>query len=517
MARQHWFGLVLLLFGLACEEDAACPPLVVQSDKACETTADCVEEGFTNLQCVNSICALGCVSDIDCVLSASPECQVEQGLPPPTVCERQLCQLACPAAPCVAGESCIDGRCVVAAEDFEGTGQSVITLDGLGWNQLASPEVVPLSNPNVRVVAAGEAGCVLGDDDCAGVAASGARFVVLGTQATTEKGTARLAPTCRPCACCLECQLEPGDYGVAGDIYQQCPFSSAVPAPLTCPSSIPAACAQVCADCDQCEAAPAQRGTANLVSCEATAAAKTCSSCAGCDGEACRSCRDGVCQQACSGGLGTASCTQCEAMQCPTCTECRTCEVCDEARSCELVDPSAAECRARRLACDGLGLDGCYPTPIRYDRSQLSELEQALVSPAVDLSGRGGRLILSFAYVPFGVAERYFESRQGVPASMWRQRDQELVVELCGANCAQDASWQEGLRPDGERASVPPLERRNNGLSLGKQSEVDWRSGRVEVMIPNALRTSTFRYRFLPRLDAQAVVGVDNIRIRSEP
>lgn len=500
----------LTLFGSACEEEETCPPLVVRSSTECQTTQDCVDEGFSTLRCVNGVCALPCTSDEQCRLGATDECVEMAGGLPAAVCERQICQTACPDRPCPSGLTCHLGRCVIAAEDFElQSGETVASFERLGWNAIpAGPD--RLLNPTLRIVERGRPGCFVGDDDCAGMPASGERFAVIGTQPTSEKGSATFGPTCRPCACCLECIVSP--YPADPDILSRCPLSSFVPAPLMCPAMAPS-CAAVCQACDQCANAPSTRETLNLVPCEASAAGRICPACPRCDGAACRTCREEVCSSACSEDIEAQACRDCENVQCPTCADCRSCDVCGEAVNCEITDPNAAACRQRRQECDQLGNDGCYPTPIRYERSELLPLEQALVSPEYDLSSRAGGLVLVFSYVPFQVGEDYFESQQFVPASMWMRRTQEVRVELCAGDCTMPASWRPAMVPNGETASFPPLGRRDNGLSLGRQSLVDWRSGQVEVNVPQEFRTSTFRFRFLPRLASEAIVAIDDIRL----
>ena len=509
--KQALVGLiaVFLSIGEGCGDQEACPPSTVTSTVSCETTADCVDEGFLSLRCLNEVCALPCASDVDCMLAPPTEaCLEEQGPTMPAVCEAQVCQPACPNVPCTDGQICHQGRCVLAVEDFElRPGDTVASLERFGWNGIPTE----LSNPKVRLVSEGATGCNLGNETCAGPPASGTRFTVLGTQPTSEKGAAIFAPTCRPCACCLECVLEP--YTNTPDARTQCPFGPQVPMPLFCPAEVPASCVELCQACSECPSAVG-RTTRDLVSCELTAAERICPSCPSCNDEVCRQCRESACQDACSDDVDSVACQSCEANACPACADCRACEVCNEAESCERVDPSAATCRAKRIACDDLGDTGCYPTPTEYQRSELVPLEQALVSPPYDLSSERGRtVVLSFAYVPFSVGEQYFESQQGVPASMWLRRTQELVVELCPGSCEADSAWVVGMLIQGGVAALPPLDRRNNGLSFGRQTAVDWRAGRVEVEVPETLKTSEFRFRFLPRLDSEALIAVDDIRL----
>ncbi len=495
MVRVRWWVCLLV----ACGADGSeCPPVALEVDAACETTRDCAEEGATNLRCVQGLCRLPCADDRDCNVEAPPDCERA----PPAVCKDRVCRPACPAAPCGPNEVCQGGRCLLGAEDFEPRDASNPgTLASYGWNQLPAE----LDNPTRRLATTGQPGCVPGDERCAGVAASGQWFALLGTQATTEKGSATLRPTCRACACCLECLVSPYADDGAG-----CPRREFSPAPLVCPADPPPTCASHCAACEACPAAAEPPGP-GLAPCEVVAAARGCSACLSCEGGRCASCRSEMCAEPCM-DRDAPGCRACERERCPICEPCRLCSTCDAARGCEAVDPGAAECRAQRAACDHLGAEGCYPTVARYDRSELSPAEQSLVSPAYDLSGVVGEVVLSFTHVPFGVGRGFFESRQGVPAAEWTRRDEEVVVELCGGGCEDAAAWRPAERLSGGPASIPGQGGRGLGLSLGRQSAVDWRTGRFEVRVPDDVRTEGFRFRFLPRLSSDARVGIDDIR-----
>jgi hypothetical protein len=227
----------------------------------------------------------------------------------------------------------------------------------------------------------------------------------------------------------------------------------------------------------------------------------------------CETCRASSCP-ACS-NLDSEACKTCETNSCPACTSCRACNVCSRALDCQLSDPGSAACIENTADCNAQGADGCFPTPINYPRAQLTDLEQSLVSPPIDLSQASGAVSLQLEYVPFNVGEKYRPGIQGTPAAMWPIADQEVVIQLCSGNCGVDSSWIDATLVNGARASIPPLTQRGNGLSLGRQSSVDWGSGRVEVDIPAAMRTSELRFRLLPRLDGDVQVGIDNILIRS--
>jgi len=66
----------------------------------------------------------------------------------------------------------------------------------------------------------------------------------------------------------------------------------------------------------------------------------------------------------------------------------------------------------------------------------------------------------------------------------------------------------------GTPASFPPDTERRNGVRLGAQSIIDWRSNHVEVSIPEPLRTADFHFRFVPKLADNVRFGIDNIIIR---
>ena len=153
--------LVLSCLGVsACgEDDVSCPALVVTSATACDTTQQCVDDGFSTLRCVNGTCALPCNSDADCILTTSPECQQELGGAPPAVCADKLCRPACPDTPCAAGLQCHRGQCWLDFEDFElREGETFGSLDRYGWNGLPTE----LDNPSVQLAAQGRPNCAGG-------------------------------------------------------------------------------------------------------------------------------------------------------------------------------------------------------------------------------------------------------------------------------------------------------------------------------------------------------------------
>lgn len=495
----------LALWG--CPESTECPPLDVTSETSCSTSQDCIDEGLPELSCVGGICRRPCLRDRDCVLEATDDCAnttEEQGR---VICEAQLCMPGCDGdGDCPGGQTCADGRCVWYAESFEAPGPNeAVSLDGLGFDTVEKD----LQNLRTTIAWEGVMGCNLGDARCAGIAGDGVRFVSLETVATPEKGTPEVDFTCRACACCLACVIDPP---ALEPRIETC-GESTVPIALMCPASTPPVCSNICSACDQCQASTRMLGE-RLLACEERAASRTCSVCPTCQADTCASCRTDSCP-ACQQNLDGDACKTCEANSCPSCGPCRDCNVCSRALDCEISDPGSAECIANRVDCDAQMEDGCYPTPVNYPRAQLTDLEQSLVSPAIDLSGASGPLTLRFEFVPFNVGEKYRPGIQGTPASEWPEADQEVVVGLCAGDCSNEASWTEAKFLDGRRASFPPAGQRGNGLSLGRQGELDWGSGRVEVDVPERFRTAEFRFRFLPRLAQDVRVGIDNILIRS--
>lgn len=504
-----FFGMLLASAG--CSGSKPCSARAVTSEEACKTTADCVAAGFSTLSCISGVCRRGCTTDEDCSVGGSDEgdaCEGGGSTAGPAVCEAQLCVPGCPEAPCAAGETCVRGRCALAFEGFElPGGADAATLATLGWNGLPKE----LDNFATLIVESGSPGCSLGDPRCAGPASEGDRFVTLARVPTSEKGTPSVGFTCRSCACCLECQLSPPPSGVAR--VPECPRDPGVAVALMCPASPPAVCEGVCTDCEACVLADSARLGERLLACETAAARRTCPACSGCDAEGCEGCRAASCPDCRTDPAGTA-CQECEQRSCPSCEPCRACVLCSEALECGISDPGGAECIAKRGACDAMGRDGCYPTPVHYPRAELTDAEQALVSPEMRLAGVEGEVVLELDHVPFDVGEAYRPGQQGVPASTWSTARQEVVIELCAGRCEDPASWRPAELTTGDTASFPPLAQRRNGLSLGRQTSVDWRGGRVRASIPAELFTNTFRFRIVPRLAEDVRVGIDNVLVR---
>jgi len=468
----------------ACSDSDECRPRVVETDAECKTTDDCASAGFSGLSCVNGTCGRTCVRDQDCAAVAilSDEEQercpdLADAAPPSFVCEAQVCVNGCPDVPCAAGETCVGGRCSIFYESWEPRRPGdVVTPEVVGWND----DDRELRNIETAVVFAGIEGCARGDERCAGPPAHGSYFRSIERVPTPPQGTPELADTCRACACCRECQLLGGS-AAAADL-TMC-GSLEVPIGAQCPASMPAICAGVCSACASCTNAPPARVIGEgLLACEIQAAGKTCP----------------ACEAPCQPG-----------QPCPP----PACTVCRDAVRCDLENPGSSECTALHQTCDQQGVNGCFSTPIARPRSQLTEDEQSIVSPAIPLSGAGD-VVLSFEYVPFDIREQYRRVEQGVPMEMWRLEPQEVVLELCGGGCDAPASWTAAMTSLGARASFPRESERRNGVRLGQQSVIDWRGGRAEIAVPEALRTNDFRFRFVPKLADGVRFGVDSIAVR---
>lgn len=469
----------------ACSDGDKCRPRAVKTDEECSTSEQCVEAGYTGLACVNGFCGKTCLSDSDCAALASVSQQevdacpiLAEGTPPVFICEAQLCTNGCVGnADCGAGETCLAGRCSVFTEGFEPRGSDILTPEAIGWND----DERELRNQKTKIVFKGVEGCARGDEKCAGPAAEGSYFVSLERVPTPAQSTPIPADTCRACACCLQCKLAPP----AGQLdLMDCPdLSIDIPAEAMCPANTPAVCTNVCTACDACTNAPASREVSpELSSCEQSAARKTCP----------------ACEEPCVTG-----------QPCPpaSCTQCR------DAERCDLETPGSARCTQLHAACDAQGADGCYSTPVSRPRSLLTDLEQALSSPVIPLANAGD-VILELEYVPFDIGEKYRRVVQGTDPASWPIEAQEVLVQLCGGNCTSDASWVTAMTLSGSTATYPADPERNNGVRLGAQSTIDWRSNRAQVAIPENLRTDQFRFRFLPKLADNARFGIDQIVIR---
>jgi hypothetical protein len=476
------------------------------SNETCDTTQDCIRRGDTGASCINGRCAFPCITDQDCGLLASgggsaltnpdlPQ-RATQGL----VCEAGQCVSGCAAnvAPevCAAGEQCVAGRCAAYAEGFEAARVGApVLLEARGFNGVCfGGEVdgvcVDLENKATRVMWKGQVGCSTAgrEEVCAGAAADGEYFVSLERQITPERPTRALGESCVPCRCCLAC-VDPtyrraGETGCGGATY---------PRISSCQATPPAECAAVCEACTRCPERPAAEVGVGLTSCEARVAPYTCGPCAA--------------ERACLERNPTAP-GMCN-------LETNACQICEVARQLQDQSPDDPPLwAAQRAACDSQGNDGYYKVPVALQRNALTDDEQALTSPAIDLSAATAPLVLEFQYVPFDVGETWRPVLQGQPRQTWPTEPQRVRVQVCAADCARPSSWVDATGVDGAPIAVPTDEERRNRLQFQLQSPGDWRSGRLVVAIPDALRTSTFRYRLVPRLADGVRVGVDAIRIR---
>ncbi len=509
-----WIAAASLLFGgvAACSDDpeGGCAQEVVTSDQSCAVSADCTAAGL-DLTCINGTCRLACRTDADCDLVANadpfedPECRADPNSTPAAICQAGQCELGCPDIACQGTEECFDGRCVVYAEGFEvPADRTGVDLRLLGFNDPPGE----LANTRTGIGTVGIEGCTPGRLDCAGPAAQGANFVVLESEPTPPKGTPVPGVTCRACACCLECQADPNVVGV-GNI-NVCPVSPDIQTPLACFEQHPN-CQEVC---DLCETTcPASgRPVASLLSCEQTAADRSCSLCEGCDDAFLQDCRNSFCAAECAGGASSPECSRCNDERCLGQEVCQICRVCREAKDCD----GEENCNQLRDDCDDQRPNGCFDVPIDYLRAQLFDGEQALTSPEIDLSGAGSDLVMEFDYVSFDIGTTYFPGQQGVPPDQWTEATQEVRVQFCAGSC-EPGAWVDAIQVNGISGVLPSDNQRNNARLLGDQTIIDWRVGRVRLGIPPELQTATFRYRFLPRLADGSRLGVDNILIRRAP
>lgn len=508
---------LVAIAGLGCSTKNKCSPRVVSADQKCSTTKDCVDAGYKGLACVNQKCALPCLSDTDCSLSdldeqESDTCKDQTGGPKPTfICEAELCTRGCPDVACGSGETCVHGRCAKFFESFElASGQDLVTPRLLGWNDLG----FELENKKTQIVFAGDASCSRGDERCAGPAAEGVRFLSLERVPTPPLGTPTIGVTCHACACCLQCQFTPTST-VTPDL-ARCPDPQLESSEMICPAQPPTRCRSVCSQCDACIASGVDPKD-DLLACEKQPARKTCSGCAPYEAcltreraaHRCENAQD-TCYRPTTGECTECILALCAALRAP-------CFACRDAIQCERDMPGAAACVQSRQQCNAQGADGCYATAIERKRSALDEKEQALTSKAINLSGQTGRLVIQLEYVPFDIGDQYRRVIQMVPRSAWPNEKQEVLVQLCGGACEMASSWVDAKLSNGQVASLPPANQRKNGLHLGDQSLIDWRGNRVEIEVPENLRTAAFRMRFVPRLEDQARFGIDNILIRRLP
>ena len=515
MAAVSAAWLVVALPGMSgCSEDeqpSGCAQKVVTSEQSCSISADCESAGL-DLSCVDGVCRLTCRADADCDIVANagpnddPECRADPNTTPAAFCEAGLCEVGCPDVPCEGREACFEGRCVLYGEGFEVPPDATgVDLRLLGFNEPPGE----LANTRNQILWSGLPDCSIGFN-CSGPAAQGERFLVLESEPTSPKGSPVTGTTCRACACCLECLADPPDTPVN---LNNCPASPNVPSPLVCQQSA-ANCNDVCSACDACPVAdrPDVADNPLLVSCEETAASRRCALCDSCDSflVACQAqqCPD------CAANPAAEACRSCLETNCLSAQVCQDCVTCADAQRC--ARNPANDCNQLRDACDAQGADGCFDVPVDYLRAQLFDAEQAVTSPPIDLSGVDGAVVLQLDYVSFDVGVSYFPGIQGVSPELWPRADQNVRVQLCSGTCGPN-DWRDAELVRGGTALLPPASERNNGRTLGDQTLVDWRRGRIEVDVPTDLRGSAFRYRLLPQLDRFTQLAVDNILIRRRP
>jgi hypothetical protein len=533
-------GIAVLLLGAlvlgscTCNSGGAgtCAPPVVTTTQSCQTTGDCVSAGFRSLSCVNGKCLRPCTIDDDCSISqlVGEQCKSQLlGTLPTFVCESELCTSGCSMdKDCTnPGETCNAGRCQIYHESFEiRMGQDTITLQSIGWDEFK----YPLQNNRTAILYSGIMSCQLGDPQCAGAAADGLRFLALQTVPTGPIGEAdTFSSTCRACACCVQCRLAPSTFDPT-----MCPVDTFQPDDYACPAQIPGSCSAVCGQCDQCSAAKTTDASCNLtplnigansglLECEQQAAGKGCSSCPTSD--------QCLCQQlAMMQGTPSACSDQgnpCHSTSVNACKQClaqnacmmqsQPCEACRTDAMCKANNDQSAECLMAAQTCMTQGTDGCFTTPTHRIDTQFDDCEEATISSTVSLDGISGNLLLEFQYVPFNVGDDYIQVQQGQPRASWMRIKQEVLAQLCAADCGKAASWSDAMLTSGDKASIPPAGQRNNGLHLGNQTVVDWSSNHVSIPIPDAMHTKTFHFRFVPRLDDGVIVAIDNIVIRRAP
>lgn len=491
----------------------------------CATSQDCADQGLTTQRCIDGKCQQPCTVDTDCTppermcMSGDAECErlkreEAESAPKNLICQAKLCAVGCPDTPCGAKEKCVDKRCAYLDESFEGMPPDVPTLERLGWNGIPRE----LRNNKAVVVYSGARGCGPADprDRCAGPAARGDYFLAVERTTTPERGLLQQGVTCGSCKCCLECR----DPAARKSVGSAC-MGMTLPDTRMCSATVPQECQAVCSACDQCPDAPQGTLGTGLNMCEERSGRKRC---AGCDAyNRCleqkiaenRSCPGNYpkCPQA---PQTPSDCRACLLAECDTDQLRPPCYACRDAEEAQMRYPmEPARWQPHKMRCEMQGANGCYGTPVAVLRSGLTDDEQSLESPEVDLAGETGDIVLELAYVPFNVGRTYTQVVQGVPASQWlKDQPQEVRVQLCASDCAKTESWSDAKFVNGENARLPAEVEYENGLSFGEQSKTDWSLNVKQIPIPDSFRTSTFRFRLLPRLEDDARIGVDRVVIR---
>ncbi|MBI4819818.1 MAG: hypothetical protein HY791_26325 [Deltaproteobacteria bacterium] len=525
------------------------------SSDGCRTTADCAESGSAGSTCVNGECVRSCALDTDCADVGAD-----------FVCEHRVCVAGCPTQACAAGQECASGRCAYFYESFEAERLGgEVSLEILGWNAAACGDGVcspaedcaddcagkehGLQNKEALVVYNRD-GCSIEDEEikCAGTPADGHYYLSIERTPTPPEGTEEFGVTCGACRCCLECRdaarRDPSSQRVylesnagsprpscgnnmvetspvcaetdrpAGTICEQCDDGNTVggdgcspscqreladcpgvtAVANMCTADVDAACSDICNQCDACPDANAGAVGTGLSSCEVDAGSKSCSAC--------------LAYETCI-GANPGRPEACEDEQLP-CIACREAD-----RLTTEVPDQPSVWRDARALCDGQSLsERCYATQVARPRSQLTEDEQAVVSPAISLAGVGGEVVLEIQYVAFNIGDTYRQVDQSQPRDQWPVANQEVEVQFCGASCQDPASWKSAAFTSGAPARFPSEIEKNNGLYFANQNRTDWRANVREIAIPVELRTAEFKFRFVPRLADGARVGIDAVTVK---
>jgi hypothetical protein len=450
---------------------------------------------------------------------------------------------------CQSGEQCNAGHCAIYFESFEPPGASTSTLgdsthrfDRIDyWNGSTTRA---LKNKRTQIVFSGAAGCDASAQPalCAGAAGDGSYFLSIEPEPTAPRGTLNQGATCAACACCLACR----DVSEVQTKYADpCRGTlTATPAPM-CMAMPPTACSSFCTACASCPAAATQPG-AGLTSCEGDAAKQGCTGCQAFNqcqmsmtGTVTKAQAVAVCAANPNNAKYAASCTfsnkgdstavtrDCNRCYCSSYDDCWSCRNFEtDAQNNGLGDAIA---QANRMHCYGQGDDGCYNTPVSITRSGLTDDEQSTVSPEIPAvaQANGADLELIFEYVPFSIGQCYSKPQQSVDPKLWVSQRQDLLIQFCGGNCSQSASWvdakptgsmdeQDACKstPGSRQGAIPSDSQINNGLMFRNQDTQDWRSNLVRVPIPSSVRTANFRFRFVPNFHDGLQIGVDAIQIR---
>jgi hypothetical protein len=475
------------------------------SKEGCSTNQDCVEQGLELASCVNRACVRACEKDLDCRDPQTPDLDNGQ------ICQAFVCAPGCAAGGelCQTGESCVGGRCLLFLESFEpahcpnAQDGDVLQLACLGFGTIASFDGTPRKpNKSATIVWTGPSDCTPADppDRCAGPAADGRYYLALEREKVPPTRSLEFDDSCSACRCCLEC-IDPSQRAGATTC-----LGVTFPNLNACMATPPAECQGVCGDCNGCMARQGDGFGEGLNACEAIAAARTCAACE--TYEACQRANPNM-PQAC-------------AAERPACWACR------DART--ETDPDRR--REAEMACQTQGPNGCDSVPIAAPRSVLSDDEQAIESPPIDLSAATGPLVLELSYIPFNVQRCYKQVVQDADPRTWPTLRQEVTLQLCAGSCEQSASWVDativpGAPPigrlecaqgqgggDADLARFPREDELGNSLQFQEQVTSDWRIGLLQATIPDSMRSATFRFRLVPRLDEDTRVGIDRIVIR---